>query len=97
MLFGIGTVQRERIRDAERRKPYYVEMCLLEGEVVVRGFQIMSDAVNYAISRTKDMYRLNGILNGKEAKIFDSSGKHIETIRSGLREEEYNAIKEKTD
>jgi len=96
-MFGIGTVQTDRRRDAERWKPFCVETCLLEGEVVVRGFQTMSDAVNYAISRTKDMYRLNGILNDKEAKIFDSSGKHIETIRSGLREEEYNAIKEKTD
>ncbi|MCL2143354.1 MAG: hypothetical protein FWH44_03740 [Methanomassiliicoccaceae archaeon] len=93
LLFGIpgflmgGAFQTDMEREAERKKPFYVENEYLGG-IVVHGFDNLKDARAYAVKHTVGMYRMNGVLNDNVARIF-VSGTHTETIRSGLTESEY--------
>ena len=95
LLFGIpgflmgGAFQTDMEREAERKKPFYVENEYLGG-TVVHGFDTLKDARSYAKKHTVGMYRMNGILNDNVAMIFDK-GVYIETIRSGLTESEFEA------
>ncbi|MDR0334768.1 MAG: hypothetical protein LBH69_02645 [Methanomassiliicoccaceae archaeon] len=99
LLFGIpgllasGAFQTAEAKEAARQNPFYVECAYLEGEPLVHGFINLSDAKKHAVKHTVGMYRMNGQLNDKEAKIFEKGGKLIERVISGLSESEYNGIK----
>ena len=99
LLFGIpgllisGALQTEEGRKAARSKPYYVEEFYYEGEPLVHGFDTFDEAKKHALKRTAGMYPLNGQLNDKEAKIYETGGKLVETVTSGLSESKYNEIK----
>ena len=101
LLFGIpgllvsGAFQTEEGRAAARKNPFCVECSYLEGKPLVHGFHDLEDAKKHAVKHTVGMYRMNGQLNDKAAKIFENGGKLIETIISGLTEKEYNDIKAK--
>ncbi|MDR0198423.1 MAG: hypothetical protein LBI08_01595 [Methanomassiliicoccaceae archaeon] len=98
LMFGIpglllsGALQTEADREAQRKKPYYVETRFIDDDVLVRGFDTEKDARKYAAGKTAGMYRLNGELNDMEAMLFEN-GRHVETIKSGLSESEYDKIK----
>jgi len=92
-----GTLQTAAGRAIARSCRYYVECFYIKDEPLVHGFHDLEDARRHAVRHTAGMYRLNGKLNDKEAKIYAKGGKLIETIISGLTESEYNKVKAETE
>ena len=88
-----GLALKPHLNEAARKMPFHLEY-FHAGILVTIGFDNLESALKNAKENTLGMYRLNGILFDLEMKIFEN-GTHIETIKGGFTESEYNAIKER--
>jgi len=94
LRLGLGIIsylKRDWIREEILKKfPYCVEY--YHAYPIIGGFNDLKSARKFALDNTIGLYRINGQLNERKARIFEN-GKHIETIISGFTESEYNKIK----